>query len=140
MVTVSNDEGKIEISQAVGTKPISISIDPGRHRLKVEKDGFRFFAQNFTMESGGELEIKATLLPKAGQVAARGAKNRPLAFDDPAFQQWMKDIATLTAAKQVEAVSKKLMELNPGFDGKITPSFEGRLVTELTFLTDNVRE
>ena len=32
----------------------------------------------------------------------------------------MKTVAALPAEKQVEAVSKKLMELNPGFDGKVT--------------------
>ena len=38
----------------------------------------------------------------------------------PAFQQWMKAVAALPAEKQVEAVAKKLQELNPGFDGKVT--------------------
>ena len=32
----------------------------------------------------------------------------------------MKDVAALPAEKQVEAVAKKLQELNPGFDGKVT--------------------
>ena len=36
----------------------------------------------------------------------------------------MKDVAAMPAEKQVEAVSKKLMELNPGFDGKLSnPNF-----------------
>lgn len=43
-------------------------------------------------------------------------------FNSAAFQQWMKDVAALPAAKQVEAVGKKLQELNPGFDGKIRPA------------------
>ena len=41
-------------------------------------------------------------------------------FRDPAFQRWMKDVAALPAEKQVDAVAKKLQELNPGFDGKVT--------------------
>ena len=61
-------------------------------------------------------------------------------IDDPAFQQWMKTVATLSAYKQVEAVTKKLQELNPGFDGKVTADFEGRSVTELRFVTDNVTD
>ena len=32
----------------------------------------------------------------------------------------MKEVAALPAEKQVEAVAKKLQELNPGFDGKVT--------------------
>ena len=39
-------------------------------------------------------------------------------WESPAFQQWMKDVAAMPAEKQVEAVSKKLKELNPGFDGQ----------------------
>jgi Leucine-rich repeat (LRR) protein len=66
-------------------------------------------------------------------------------WESPAFQQWMKDVQALPAEKQVEAVSKKLMELNPGFDGKVTgvggrgtPRIEKGVVTELGVLTDNV--
>ena len=53
----------------------------------------------------------------------------------------------LPAEKQIEAVSKKLMELNPGFDGKVTgsdgkatPKIENGVVTELGFVTDNVTD
>jgi hypothetical protein len=56
---------------------------------------------------------------------------------DPAFKQWVKDVAALPAGKQVEAVAKKLRELNPGFDGKVTdgngdgtPKIENGVVTE----------
>jgi tRNA A-37 threonylcarbamoyl transferase component Bud32/WD40 repeat protein len=50
--------------------------------------------------------------------AAAVAANKTLA--DPAFQAWLKATQALPADKQLEAVSKKLMELNPGFDGKLT--------------------
>ena len=46
-------------------------------------------------------------------------------INDPAFQQWMKTVAALPAEKQVEAVAKKLQELNPGFDGKEGHKIEG---------------
>ena len=68
-------------------------------------------------------------------------------INDPAFQQWMKEVAALPAEKQIEAVSKKLMELNPSFDGKVTgiggqatPKVESGLVTELNFCADNVTD
>ena len=68
-------------------------------------------------------------------------------FKDPAFQQWMKDVQALPAEKQVEAVSKKLMELNPGFDGKLggidakgMPRIEKGVVTLLGFYVDNVND
>ena len=68
-------------------------------------------------------------------------------FKDPAFIQWTKDVAALPAEKQVEAVAKKLQELNPGFDGQIkgvegsgSPTIENGIVRELGFVTDNVTD
>jgi serine/threonine protein kinase/Leucine-rich repeat (LRR) protein len=70
-----------------------------------------------------------------------------LAYLDPAFDKWVKATQALPAEKQVEAVSKKLMELNPGFDGLVTgddgkgtPKIESRAVVSLGFLTDNVTD
>jgi Leucine-rich repeat (LRR) protein len=50
----------------------------------------------------------------------------------------VKDVAALPAEKQVDAVTAKLQELNPGFDGKVTPAIENGVVTGLQFFTDNV--
>jgi Leucine-rich repeat (LRR) protein len=61
-------------------------------------------------------------------------------WNTPAFQLWVKAIQALTAEKQVEAVSKKLMELNQGFDGKLTPKVERGVVTECRFITNNVTD
>jgi serine/threonine protein kinase/formylglycine-generating enzyme required for sulfatase activity len=65
---------------------------------------------------------------------------KPLAFQTPGFDQWVKDVQALPAEKQVEAVSQKLMEWNPGFDGKVTghggkgtPKIENGVVTQLGF-------
>jgi len=57
-----------------------------------------------------------------------------------AFEAWTKQVADIPAEKQVGAVAKKLQELNPGFDGKVTPNIQGGVVTELQFVTDNVMD
>jgi hypothetical protein len=59
---------------------------------------------------------------------------------DPSFKKWMKHVATLVPEKQVVAVAKKLQDLNPGFDGKVTPRIEFLDVTELEFLADAVTD
>ncbi len=71
--------------------------------------------------------------------------NQP--WNTPAFQAWMKEVQAMPAEKQIEAVSKKLIESNPGFDGNVTghdgngiPVIEGGMVTELGFVTDSVRD
>jgi Leucine-rich repeat (LRR) protein len=59
---------------------------------------------------------------------------------DPAFDRWVTDVAALPAAKQVEAVVRKLEELNPGYDGKEVHEIEDGAVTELRFVTDHITD
>jgi hypothetical protein len=64
------------------------------------------------------------------------SEKTPAKVDDA----WLKKVAAMPAEKQVEAVAAKLKELNPGFDGEVTPKIEGGVVTELQFLVDNVTD
>ena len=71
----------------------------------------------------------------------------PATGNQPAFQQWIGAVAALPAEQQVAAVSKKLIELNHGFDGKLTdadgigtPKIVGGVVSGLGFVSDNVTD
>jgi hypothetical protein len=137
VVEVLNEEGKVEISQPSEKGTIRISVDPGKHRLKVEKDGFVVFGHDFVMESGGAQSIKATL----EQIFTNPTLN------DPNFKKWEKEVAALSAEEQVKAVVKKLQECNPGFDGKLTgmrwqgpPTIENGVVTGIGLNTTNVTD
>ena len=73
-----------------------------------------------------------------------GAKAK-LAYLEPAFEQWVNATQALPAEKQIDAVSKKLVELNPGFDGKLmgyhsapTPVIRNGVITEIGFETDAI--
>ena len=84
---------------------------------------------------------------KPGSAVAPSDRKPITTFKDPAFQRWIKEVAALPAEKQVEAVVKKLKELNRGFDGKVTggngtgtPKIENGVVTEFRFCTDNVTD
>jgi len=76
------------------------------------------------------------------------ATSKPITdLTSPAFQQWMKDVAAMPAEKQVDAVAKKMQELNPEFDGKLTgvdgtgtPNIEGGGVVHLGLVSDNVTD
>jgi hypothetical protein len=151
VVQVLNDEGKVEITRKGGREPITISVDRGKHRLKVTKDGFSVFAENFEIDSGGKKPIKAKLEPleeKPVVVATKADRvTKPLAFQIPGFEQWVKDVAALSPEQQIMSVVKKLGELNPEFDGKVSnfdrngpPIIEDGVVTELGFVTDNVTD
>ncbi|MBA4017762.1 MAG: hypothetical protein C0483_11360 [Pirellula sp.] len=82
--------------------------------------------------------------PAKAKTPAPAASSK-LFMHDPAFPQWMKDVQAMTAEQQIEAVSKKLMEVNPGFDGKVadfdkkgTPKIVNGVVMEIAFNTDRV--
>ena len=66
--------GKVEISQPSGAGKVILSIDPGRHRLKVERDGFTVFGEDFEMEKGGRKTIRAKLVPVGTTPAVAAAK------------------------------------------------------------------
>jgi Leucine-rich repeat (LRR) protein/tRNA A-37 threonylcarbamoyl transferase component Bud32 len=57
-----------------------------------------------------------------------------------AFAQWLKETQKLPAQKQADAVAKKLRELNPSFDGMVTPTIENGAVVRLRLLTDHVSD
>ena len=71
---VQVDGGEITVSEKGGGK-VTIAVDPGKHRLKVTKDGFTVFGQEFEMESGGKRSITAHLVPVKAK--AKSAPSTP---------------------------------------------------------------
>jgi serine/threonine protein kinase len=63
IVKVLDAEGKVEVTQPGAAGTVAISVDPGKHRLKIGKDGFAVFAKDFEVESGGSRTISAKLVP-----------------------------------------------------------------------------
>ena len=70
----------------------------------------------------------------------RQPRHEPLGFTTPELDEWAKDVVAMPADKQIEAVSKKLQEMNAGFDGKETHTIKNGVVTEFTFITDRVSD
>jgi serine/threonine protein kinase len=65
-VQVLNSEGKIILERAAGKGTLTLSVEPGTHRLRLEKDGLEIFAKEFTLAAGGRQIITARL-DRAGQ-------------------------------------------------------------------------
>jgi serine/threonine protein kinase len=55
-------------------------------------------------------------------------------------QEWAARTAPLTPEEQVAAVIKRIKDLNPGFDGKLTPRSQGGAVIEVRFVSDDVTD
>ncbi|MBL8817459.1 MAG: protein kinase [Planctomyces sp.] len=81
-----------------------------------------------------------------------GTSTSKLFMHDSAFPQWLKDVQGMVVEQQIRAVSRKLRELNPGFDGKLglelipsqgiggTPRIENGEVTQLAMYSDRVTD
>jgi serine/threonine protein kinase len=148
-VQVLNEQGEVEITRSGDAEPITIGVDSGKHRLRVTKGGFTVFGQDFEIEAGGKQLISARLQPLQPdpENGMAESKSEPadtdgnvLAFRTPWFAPWVSDVAALPAESQVGAVKEKLVELNPGFDGKIAYQISDGVVQELTFSSDNVTD
>ena len=54
-VQMANEAGKVEITRQGEKGPITISVVPGKHKLKVEKDGFVVITKKISeIEAGGK--------------------------------------------------------------------------------------
>lgn len=62
-VQVFDNWDKLEIARTSNGGPVSILVNPGQHRLKVQKDGFQPFGQDVTVRSGETNRIKVALEP-----------------------------------------------------------------------------
>lgn len=83
---------------------------------------------------------QARLVRSLPQPAATSGAAGALFVNSPAYSEWMKGVQALSAEKQVAAVRQKLVELNPGFDGRLAHKVENGVVTELEFSSLQVRD
>jgi serine/threonine protein kinase len=90
--------------------------------------------------------VTAKLAKSEGRPVKPGGDPTSEKWKTPAFQQWIKNVERMPADEQLQAVSKKLRELNPGFDGKIRGQYgesavvENGIVRGIGFSTDHVSD
>ncbi len=135
LVQVIGDDGKVEIEQTAAQQSIDLSLPPGRHRFKVEKEGYEPFEEDVELPPGGSQSLQARL--------PRLFRNDTLY--EPDFKRWLAETAKLPAQEQIAAVNQKLHELNPqlktdltGPNGVGTPIVADGVVTELRLSVDEV--
>ncbi len=106
-------------------RPLTFDLDPSGRYL---------FA-------GGDCPVIFVLRlpPEEGQASSEKTET-PVAGKGPVDAAWLKEVAALPAAQQVQAVAAKLKDLNPGFDSPLSPVMEGGVVTELRFDCPNVKD
>ena len=60
-VSVDDEKAQVEISRKGDKEKITVSVSPGKHKLRVEKEGFTFFTQEFAIKARGSVVIQARL-------------------------------------------------------------------------------
>jgi hypothetical protein len=118
-VSVAGDGAEVVITGA-GAK--EIRLNPGQYKVQASKDGKVVRQELVTVTRNGR------------QVVRVSKESVPL----PAA--WEKSVAALPAEQQVEAVAKRLKELNPGFDGQVMPTIVDGRVTRLNFYAHAVKD
>lgn len=153
-VTVLDKNGEIKITREGGGEKVTLNVEPGTHHISVSKEGFTPYAEAFEMSWWGNHNISATLEPIPTSETVPTSEPIPavafsgkLYMHDPGFSKWMREVQSMSAEKQLEAVSAKLMELNPGFDGSLVwpplsdpPRIENGVVVSLQISTEKLSD
>jgi hypothetical protein len=77
---VFDNSGTLETTCTGAEGPITIPVDPGKHRLKIQKKGFAPVTKDFEVESNRTRSIKVTLAPLKPTVAESKAAAAPNEF------------------------------------------------------------
>src|SRR5262245_5446328 len=99
-----------------------IRLKPGKYKVQASKDGKLLRQELVTVTRNGRQLVRISK-----EAAPRAEAER-----------WEQSVVGLPAERQVEAVARRLHELNPGFDGKVNPAIENGVVRGLHFSTANV--
>ena len=123
-------------------------LDAGKNRFSFRSDKYEVVvkgadADQYRIENGdirlsrGDEELVSIKRLPANSEATAASKTEAFTSEQQAF---FDHVASLPGEKQVEAVKQKLMEFNPGFDGKLTSKIENDHVVELQLVTDHVTQ
>src|SRR5262249_28798035 len=118
-VSVTVDGADVVITGA-GAK--EIRLKPGQYKVVASRDGKVVRQELVTVDRNGRRVVRIS------------REAAPLSE----AERWEKTVGEMAAEQQVKAVVRRLKELNPAFDGTVTPTIENDVVTGLKFLTDDV--
>jgi hypothetical protein len=120
-VSVAVDGADVVITGA-GAK--EIRLRPGKYKVEASKDGKVLRQELVTVTRNGRQVVR---ISNEGVPSSDG-------------EAWKKSVAGLPPEHQVEAVARRLKELNPGFDADLTPTIVDGQVTALRFHTHAVKD
>jgi Leucine-rich repeat (LRR) protein len=107
-------------------------LKPGSYTVEASKDGKVVSQELVTVTKNGRQVVRVSQEPTPPDVK--------IARQSAEASAWERSVAAMSRDERLKAVVARLKELNPGFDGKVTPTFEDGVVTRLQFITDDVTD
>ncbi len=167
-ISVKTDDMQQPVVQVVdkNSKKV-IELKPGEGVIEARElpDGLRFKTQHFEIKRGDKPVFTAEMLlakakptasetppaktnpPPTAVTPAAVSGTAPVYVETPEFTTWKTEVAALPVEQQVAAVSKKLQELNPGFNGILWglegqqfPTIRNGVVADFQFNVDHVTD
>jgi hypothetical protein len=120
-VSVAVDGADLVIT---GAGAREIRLKPGQYQVEASKDGKVVSRELVTVTRNGRQVVRVS---KESAPSAQA-------------EAWEKSVAALPPEKQVEAVARRLKELNPGFDGQVVSEISNGQVTKVGFHTHAVAD
>ncbi len=148
--------GHVKVADAAAGWNIDIAEGQYQARLASGGDQFQLEHNQVTVTRGEKTLLKVSLIPSnvtgpAGEPLARSEPDKTVGPAKPAAaakpwqptpeqQAFIDEVAKLPAEAQVDAVAKKLQEINPGFDGNFKHVVEGNHVTDFSIKVFEVND
>jgi serine/threonine protein kinase len=108
------DEKPILLQPHPAEESLSVHVQEARiHRLVVRKTGFKALERSVEIEAGSTQTVPVNLEPLARPKQAASPSAEKLLSQEA----WLKRVISLPAEARVQAVSDRLRQVNPGFDG-----------------------
>jgi Leucine-rich repeat (LRR) protein len=138
-VVVSIDGSELVIS---GAGVQEIRMKPGPHKVQARKDGnpVPVSPELVTVARNGRQIVRVSRETQLGDTRASAVAGPPDAARSADAAAWERSVSALPAVERAKAVAVRLEELNPGFDGTITPTIENGVVTGLELNIDRVTD
>jgi hypothetical protein len=147
-LVVEVDDPKVSV-KIVGSEVVitgagaqEIRLKPGSYTVVASKDGRLVRQELVTVTNNGRevVRVSQETQPTGAQAgrAAGSANATHVTAKATDAAAWERSVSTLPTVERAKAVAIRLQELNPGFDGTITPTIEYGVVKGLEIIIDHV--
>jgi WD40 repeat protein len=133
-------DGTMRLWSTAADYPRALVYGPGLFGTGVTHVAFSPDGRYLATPNGDGTIYLFRLPPLNEPIATWMEKNGVAPPPDLPEEGWIKRVQRLTPGNQAEAVSQRLKDLNPGFDGGVIPTVEDGLLVGVNFRTNQISD